>query len=72
LKKEDRTGLATKKRKDVVADALSGPVPKTAAKVANTTFSVSPGMQDMMDKNAKGELFKTKSISELASSLFKK
>jgi hypothetical protein len=27
LKKEDRTGLATKKRKDVVADALSGPVP---------------------------------------------
>ena len=71
LPKEDKTGLATEKRKDVVKKALAGPVPKTAAKVANTTFKVSPEMQDMMDKNAKGELFKTKSISELASSLFK-
>ena len=70
LKKEDRTGLATQKRKDVVKDALSGPVPKTAAKVKNTTFKASPEMQGLMDKSAKGELFKTKSISELGS-LFK-
>ena len=72
LKKEDRTGLATQKRKDVVKSALSGPVPKTAAKAANNTFDVSPGMQDIMNKNAAGELFKTRSISELASKLFYK
>ena len=72
LKKEDRTGLATEKRKDVVNKALSGPVP-TAAKppAPPVSFKIDPKTQEIFDKNAKGELFKTRSLSELATSLFK-
>lgn len=72
LKKKDRTGLATEKRKDVVKKALAGPVP-TAAKPPTppVSFKIDPKTQEIFDKNAKGELFKPKSISELASSLFK-
>jgi len=72
LKKKDRTGLAAEKRKDVVNKALSGPVP-TAAKppAPPVSFKIDPKTQEIFDKNAKGELFKTKSLSELATSLFK-
>lgn len=72
LKKEDRTGLATKKRKDVVKDALSGPVP-TAAQPPKppVTFKIDPKTQEIFDKSAAGTLFKTPSIGEMAKDLFK-